>query len=184
MAEVEPRVSSDIRLEAPSGVEYSVHTGLPDELAMSMGEDYLLYFPPLEPYVFKADQFVLEDGKNLNSPLIDEPNLSVLFMHGEWQNGLWVPKDPWLQAQGVTITDIVLGYEKAVEDYLDVLFVCKTGSSVKTATAVDTQYPYIHPRFGQASGRVFKHAGKVTVVLNSGDTQAPVDYQGWQNRQY
>lgn len=169
-----------ISLVSTTGESYDVHLGLPHDPVVGAYGAHKQYWPPYEPHVFVSDRFILRDEDDPNHLLVDEGNLSTLYMHGRWNGQAWVPSNKALEQKGVTVPHMLHTFEKATGLPVDVVWVCQFdegGDSHEVDT--DTGHPYIYPTSGYAHGAVRLERGQVEVSLYQGYEGAKIEYQEW-----
>lgn len=164
-----------------AGKAYSIHEGLPRE-TYADGLDMGAFEVPLIPHVFSADNFKVR----INSQnVVDENNVTILYLHGVTRDGHWVPLEKSLNQSGITIEDIVKDLEEQSDMRIDVLFVCnpRPTTRVRFEPFSDiSQLPRVFMRVGDAKGHVVldKRENKVLVEMRT-DSEEKVEYKKWKN---
>ncbi len=168
-----------IVMDKTSNQTFAVHKGVPKESYAGQG----IFTVPDTPHVFRADHYVLEvPGKTL----IDAVNVNVLLMHGIAKDGRWVALDTALQQKGLTIEDMVNGYETQTGEMIEALFVCnsKGGSRVRAVPFSGLyETPRIFMKNGDAHGIVTinEDSGEVTVKMRA-ESEGEVEFRHWGNK--
>ena len=168
-----------IVMDKTSNQTFTVHQGVPKETYTGQG----IFTVPDTPHVFKADHYTLEvPGKTL----IDAGNVNVLLMHGIAKEGRWLPLDPALQQKGLSIEDIVKGYEAQTGEMIEALFVCnpKGRSRVRTVPFSGLyEAQRIFMKNGDAHGKVTinEDSGEVTVKMRA-EYEDEIEFKRWENK--
>lgn len=166
-----------------TGQSYSVGIGLPKEQFIREAN---LAYPPSKPHFFQADNFQLvkEGVTERDETLIDRNNVNVLYMHGIFKDGQWMPEDKELQQKGITIEDIIRDHE-VTGIPVDVLFVCARGNNLRVMV-IPFQNKYERPKVYMkkelARGNVMldNKTGEVRVQMRV-KSENDVEFEGWKN---
>lgn len=167
-----------------TGQTYSVGIGLPKEMFV---KEINTFHPPSQPHFFQADNFQLikeGQGTERHKALIDRNNVNVLYMHGVFKDGQWVPEDEKLQAKGITVEDIVRDRELQGSP-VDVLFICSTDNNSRIAVIPfqdEYERPKVYMKSKPARGKVMidDKTAKVIVQMKV-MSEDDIEFQKWQN---
>lgn len=173
-----PRIVKNARM----GQAYSVGIGLPKE---TFSKEINLFSPPLEPHFFQADNFqLIKEGQEAerDETLIDGKKVNILYMHGLFKDGQWVPGDKELQLKGITVEDIVKDHELSGSP-VDVLFVCSNeNNSMVNVIPFQDKYerPKVYMRNKPAQGSVMLDGttGEIKVEMRV-KSEEDVEFKKW-----